>query len=56
MSNKGDNKNNNNSNENIAKEITSKEINNVKDDPSIIKSNGCCMSFVILFSRQNALK
>jgi hypothetical protein len=49
MSNKGDNKNNSNSNENIAKEITSKEINNIKDDPSIIKSNGCAACH-LLFS------
>lgn len=49
MSNKGDNKNNSNTNENIAKEITSKEINNIKDDPSIIKSNGCAACH-LLFS------
>jgi hypothetical protein len=47
MSNKGDNKNNSNSNENIAKEITSEEINNIKDDPSIIKSNGCAACHVL---------
>ena len=47
MSNKGDNKNNSNTNENIAKEITSKEINNIKDDPSIIKSNGCAACHVL---------
>ena len=49
MSNKGDNKNNSNTNENIAKEITSKEINNIKDNPSIIKSNGCAACH-LLFS------
>jgi hypothetical protein len=47
MSNKDDNKNNSNSNENIAKEITSEEINNVKNDPSIIKINGCAACHVL---------
>ncbi|MGB7678361.1 MAG: hypothetical protein WBL49_06090 [Nitrososphaeraceae archaeon] len=49
MLNKDDNKNKNNSNENIAKTITSEEINNVKNDPSIIKIN-CCAACHVLFS------
>jgi hypothetical protein len=47
MLNKDDNKNKNNSNENIAKTITSEEINNVKNDPSIIKINGCAACHVL---------
>ena len=49
MLNKDDNKHKNNSNENIAKKITSEEINNVKNDPSIIKINGCA-ACLVLFS------
>jgi hypothetical protein len=47
MLNKDDNKNNNNSNENIAKKITSEVIDRVKDDPSIIKVNGCAACHVL---------
>lgn len=47
MLNKDDNKHKNNSNENIAKTITSEEINNVKNDPSIIKINGCAACHVL---------
>ncbi|HEX2305328.1 MAG TPA: hypothetical protein VHH33_03480 [Nitrososphaeraceae archaeon] len=47
MLNKDDNKNNNNSNENIAQKITSEVINRVKDDPSIIKVNGCAACHVL---------
>jgi hypothetical protein len=47
MLNKDDNKNSNNSNENIAKKITSEEISNIKDDPSIIKANGCAACHVL---------
>ena len=48
MLNKDDNKNkNNNSNENTAKKITSEEINSVKDNPSIIKVNGCAACHVL---------
>ena len=47
MLNKDDNKNKNNSNENIAKTITSEEINNVKNNPSIIKINGCAACHVL---------
>ena len=47
MLNKDDNKNKNNSNENIAKTITSEEINNIKNDPSIIKINGCAACHVL---------
>ena len=39
--------NKNNSNENIAKKITLDEINNVKDNPSIIKGNGCAACHVL---------
>ena len=56
MPNRDDNNNykNNENNENIAKKITSEEINRVNTNPSTIKVNGCCMSCVILLSRQNA--
>src|ERR687892_1899727 len=47
MLNKDDDKNKNNSNENIAKKITLDEINNVKDNPSIIKGNGCAACHVL---------
>jgi hypothetical protein len=47
MLNKDDDENKNNSNENIAKKITSEEINNVKNDPSIIKINGCAACHVL---------
>jgi hypothetical protein len=35
------------SNENAAKKITLEEINNVKDNPSIIKANGCAACHVL---------
>jgi hypothetical protein len=41
MLNKDDNRNSNNGNENIAKKIISEEISNIKDNPSIVKANGC---------------
>lgn len=44
MLNKDDNVN---SNENIAKKITSEEISNIKDDPSVIKANGCAACHVL---------
>jgi hypothetical protein len=47
MLNKDDNENSNNSNENIAKKITSEEISNIKDDPSVIKANGCAACHVL---------
>lgn len=47
MLNKDDNENSNNSNENIAKKITSGEISNIKDDPSVIKANGCAACHVL---------
>jgi hypothetical protein len=47
MLNKDDDENKNNSNENIAKKITSEEINNVKNDPSIIKINSCAACNVL---------
>jgi hypothetical protein len=48
MLNKDDNKNkNNDSNENTAKKITSEVINSVKDDPSLIKANGCAACHVL---------
>jgi hypothetical protein len=49
MINRDNNKNNYDSNENIAKKITSEEISNIKDDPSIIKANDCAACH-ILFS------
>ena len=59
MPSRDDNNNykNNENNENIAKKITSEEINRVNTNPSTIKVSGmCCMSCVILLSRQNACK
>lgn len=47
MLNKDDNENSNNSNENIAKKITSEEISNINDDPSVIKANGCAACHVL---------
>ena len=48
MLNKDDNKNkNNDSNENTAKKITSEVINSVKDNPSLIKANGCAACHVL---------
>jgi hypothetical protein len=48
MLNKDDNKNkNNDSNENTAKKITSEMINSVKDNPSLIKANGCAACHVL---------
>jgi hypothetical protein len=47
MLNKDDNENSNNSNENIAKKITSEEISIIKDDPSVIKANGCAACHVL---------
>src|SRR5919106_3859364 len=47
MLNKDDDKNKNNRNENIAKKITLDEINNVKDNPSIIKGNRCAACHVL---------
>jgi hypothetical protein len=47
MLNKDDNENGNNRNENIAKKITSEEISNIKDDPSVIKANGCAACHVL---------
>jgi hypothetical protein len=47
MLNKDDNENSNNNNENIAKKITSGEISNIKDDPSVIKANGCAACHVL---------
>jgi hypothetical protein len=48
MLNKDDNKNkNNDSNENAAKKITSEMINSVKDNPSLIKANGCAACHVL---------
>jgi hypothetical protein len=47
MLNKDDNENSINSNENIAKKITSGEISNIKDDPSVIKANGCAACHVL---------
>jgi hypothetical protein len=47
MLNKDDNENSNNRNENIAKKITSEEISNIKDDPSVIKANGCAACHVL---------
>jgi hypothetical protein len=47
MLNKDDNENSNNSNENIAKKITSGEISNIKDDPSVVKANGCAACHVL---------
>ena len=50
MLNNDDNKNkNNDSNENTAKKITSEVINSVKDNPSLIKANGCA-ACLVLFS------
>jgi hypothetical protein len=48
MLNKDDNKNKNNDiNENTAKKITSEVINSVKDNPSLIKANGCAACHVL---------
>ena len=48
MLNKDDNKNkNNDSNENTAKKITLEVINSVKDNPSLIKANGCAACHVL---------
>jgi hypothetical protein len=48
MLNKDDNKNkNNDSNENTAKKITFEVINSVKDNPSLIKANGCAACHVL---------
>jgi hypothetical protein len=47
MLNKDDNRKSNNSNENIAKKITSEEISNIKDNPSIVKANGCAACHVL---------
>jgi hypothetical protein len=47
MLNKDNNENGNNRNENIAKKITSEEISNIKDDPSVIKANGCAACHVL---------
>jgi hypothetical protein len=47
MLNRDNNKNNNNSNENKVKKITSEKISSVKDDPSIIKMNGCAACHVL---------
>lgn len=50
-----DNKNGNDSNENNAKKITSEEISNIKDDPSITKANGCAACHV-LFSLMDKIR
>ena len=50
-----DDKNGNDSNENNAKKITSEEISNIKDDPSIIKANGCAACHV-LFSLMDKIR
>jgi hypothetical protein len=48
MLNKDDNKNKNNDiNENSAKKITSEVLNSVKDNPSLIKANGCAACHVL---------
>jgi hypothetical protein len=48
MLNKDDNKSkNNDGNENTAKKITSEVINSVKDNPSLIKANGCAACHVL---------
>jgi hypothetical protein len=47
MLNKDDNRNSNNGNENIAKKIISEEISNIKDNPSIVKANGCAACHVL---------
>jgi hypothetical protein len=47
MLNRDNSKNNNNSHENKVKKITSEEISSVKDDPSIIKMNGCAACHVL---------
>lgn len=55
MIDRDDNKNGNDSNENNAKRITSEEISNIKDDPSIIKTNGCAACHV-LFSLMDKIR
>jgi hypothetical protein len=55
MIDRDDNKNGNDSNENNAKKITSEEISNIKDDPSIIKANGCAACHV-LFSLMDKIR
>jgi hypothetical protein len=55
MIDRDDNKNGNDSNENIVKKITSEEISNIKDDPSIIKANGCAACHV-LFSLMDKIR
>ena len=48
MLNKDDNKSkNNDGNENTAKKITLEVINSVKDNPSLIKANGCAACHVL---------
>jgi hypothetical protein len=47
MLNKDDNRNSNNGNENIAKKIISEEISNIKDNPSMVKANGCAACHVL---------
>jgi hypothetical protein len=47
MLNKDDNRNSNNGNENKAKKIISEEISNIKDNPSIVKANGCAACHVL---------
>jgi hypothetical protein len=47
MLNNDDNRNSNNGNENKAKKITSEEISNIKDNPSIVKANGCAACHVL---------
>ncbi|MFZ0203069.1 MAG: hypothetical protein WAL46_05180 [Nitrososphaeraceae archaeon] len=55
MLNKDDNTNNNNTDEIIAKKIIAEEIRSVKDNPSIIKANGCAACHV-LFSLKDKIR